>query len=178
MKAFQYCVAMTIVVALISQSVSAGFGASKPTGCDETCCDSCNSVFHYCQNETKTVKIRKHCYKVECEDVCIPPVCLPKCLISGGKSDCCNDGSNGCDAACGTEGCQDCSRSKQQKWFLERLCSKLTDCRTRKVHTLKKNEYEIEKCVCVVRCVQATASLRQGLQRQMLCTCVLLCSVR
>ncbi len=148
MKFLQYCVAVMLVITLVNQSARAGCGASKPAGCSESSCGSCEPGFLCCQNKIKTVKVKKHCYEVECDHVCIPPVCLPKCPLFGAGDDCCNDGTNGCGGDCGAQGCQDCSQCKQEKGFFGRLCSKLTDCRIRKVHTLNKNEYEVEKCVC------------------------------
>ena len=142
MKFLQCCVAvMLLIITLVNQSAQADVcGALKPTGCSESSCGSCEPGALCCKNAVKTVKIRKHCYEVQCEHVCIPPVCLPKYPLFGSAGACCS-------GDCGSEGCHDCSQCAQDKGFFGRLCSTLTGCRIRKIHTMKKKEYEVEKCV-------------------------------
>lgn len=150
MKLIQYCVIPAMMIALTSHATWAACGGAKPSGYGEGCCSSCEPARLCCQNEVKTVTVKKHCYEVECEDICIPPVTLPKCSLWGNKccdrSDCCSDG-----CGCGTEGCQDsCGEScgpKSPGW-LQKLCSTLTACRIRQVNRMKKKEYEVEECVC------------------------------
>jgi hypothetical protein len=107
-----------------------------------------------CQPVVKTEKIKRHCFEVECEYVCIPPVQLPKCGggfcgLFGGGCDGCSEtecAAPGCTTDCAECGAGTCGNGNDS--LLGRLCSKLTDCRIRKVNTFKKKEYECgEKCV-------------------------------
>ena len=45
------------------------------SGCGSTCC-ACRDCC-YCTTEKE--KVKKHCWNVSCEKVCIPPVCVPGC---------------------------------------------------------------------------------------------------
>lgn len=148
MKSIRYGMALAMVIALSGHSWAA-WGGAKPSGCNKECCFSCEPTRLCCQGEVKTVTVKKHCYEVECEDICIPPVTLPKCRLWANEccdsSDCCCDG-----CGCATEGCQNtCGEtcgSKSPGW-LQKLCSKLTACRIRSVNRMKKKEYEVEECV-------------------------------
>ena len=44
-------------------------------GCGRPCC-ACRDCC-YCTTEKE--KVKKHCWNVSCEKVCIPPVCMPRC---------------------------------------------------------------------------------------------------
>jgi hypothetical protein len=129
----------TLVLALmcISSAVFAECGPCTSPGCAESC-SLC------CQQECKTEKLKRHCYKTECKPICIPPVTLPCCRLSrcfgGSASDgCCDD---------------DCRNSG----LLQKLCSKLTACRIRHVNTYKKVEYDCgTKCVCKWKVVPCAA---------------------
>ena len=157
MKVFRFCVAVAFVVALTDVPALADRGAGKPNGCGETCCGSCEPTVLCCRAEAKTVKVRKQCYEVECEYVCIPPVSLPTCSLFGGDN---CAARNRCDSpcgGCGTEGCESCSQRDSEPGLLRRFCSLFTDCRIRKVRKLKKKESEVERCVCEwsVMCMQS-----------------------
>lgn len=51
------------------------------------CCDQANGACgsssycsrgcKYCQLHVETLKVKKHCYNIECKDICIPPVRFP-----------------------------------------------------------------------------------------------------
>lgn len=124
-----------------------------PTDCCATeCCDT------RCVAECKSVTVKKHCWKTECEQVCIPPVTLPCCKCLFGKgSDCGNgcghgcgtDGCGGCGSGCGSCGPKDCCKQS----ILQRIFGKCAGCRTRCVNTLKKHEYECEETVVEWKCV-------------------------
>ena len=149
MRSLLLCAAIAALTAISAPSVIAQCGDCKPTGCGESCCGSCEPAWLCCQAECKMEKVKKHCYEVECEYICIPPVRLPDCCPFGGG---CKDGNDGCNqsscGSCGQEGCQECATCTEEKGFFRKLCSKLTDCRIRKVNKLKKKEYEVEVCVC------------------------------
>lgn len=65
-------VAVTLSTTSIAQ---AQLGWCKPVGCGEyDCAEPCQKV---CNAECEWVKEKKTCWKVECDDVCIPPVAVP-----------------------------------------------------------------------------------------------------
>ncbi len=146
MKITTLSVAAVLIVVLTGQPAGAGCGFLKPLCCDNDCCGSCEPQWLCCQREVKTVKVTRHCYDVECEYVAIPPVTLPCCSLFG--NGCCEDDCGECDACtdeCG-EGCgEDCDRCSPG--LFRRLCNRLTACRVRKVHRMKKKEHEVQQCV-------------------------------
>lgn len=158
MNVLHSCVAVVSVLTLAAAPAVADGGAGKPYACGETCCGTCQPTYLCCRAEPKTVKVRKHCYEVECEYVCIPSVSLPICLLFGRNN--CRE-TNGCDSTCTgrrNDGCESGSQRRGGLGLPRRLCSIFTDCRIRKVRKLKKKEYEVEDCVCEwsVVCVQPT----------------------
>ena len=135
-------IALTLALAAFSTHMGmtsiavAGCGCEKPTGCSNHCCEPCMLV---CSAETKMVKVKKHGWEVECEHVCIPKVHCPLFKLFGCGS-ACSAASNGCQN-CGEAGCngQCCSNGG---------CNQHGACgRIRTVRKLKKEEYEVEKCV-------------------------------
>ncbi|MCA9039372.1 MAG: hypothetical protein KDA65_03390 [Planctomycetaceae bacterium] len=97
----------------------ADWGCGKPAGCCDTPCDCCSKVLVCCKS-TEIKKEKKTCYEVECEHICVPQVKFPwkKLLHMGGGDPCC------------------CEES-------ETTCGKIIA-----VKKLKKESYEVEKCVC------------------------------
>ena len=149
MRSLFLCTAFAALTAFATPSAMAQCGNCKPADCGESCCGSCEPSWLCCQAECKMETIKKHCYEVECDYVCIPPVRLPECRLFGRQCGSNGDGSGqSCCDGCGGEGCQNCSACNENKGLFGRLCSKLTDCRIRKVNKLKKKEYEVEVCVC------------------------------
>jgi hypothetical protein len=55
------------------------------SACD--CCPGCNSPCCACRDccccSMEKNKVKKHCWNVSCEKVCIPPVCMPSCCCCG-----------------------------------------------------------------------------------------------
>lgn len=131
--------------------VSAGPGLGG-LGCSQTgeycCAEDCCSR---CVPECKTVKEKKHCWKTECEEICVPPVKLPccRCLFGGNCGHgCCNDSSCGnCGDSCSTDCSPCCQRDCCKEGLLQRLFRKCASGRTRCVSKLKKHEYECDKMV-------------------------------
>ena len=57
--------------------------ASAPCCEGSLCCDKCKTCRkskYVCCCTTKQQTVEKDCWRVKCEAVCIPPICLPKCL--------------------------------------------------------------------------------------------------
>ena len=110
-------------------------------------------------------KVKKTCYEVECEYVCIPPVCLPEwCYPFGRRCGAKMNAETGC-GSCGAEGCLVCCETPlQREALLQKLCSKLTACRIRKVHRLKKEDSEVEECITEwsVVCMQPFGNCSKG----------------
>ena len=139
----------------------AASGSTKPGGCGESACGSCEPDFLRCQREFKTEKVKKTCYEVECEYICIPPVCLPEWCYPFGRHCGAKMNAESVCGTCGSEGCRVCSETPlQREGLLQKLCSKLTACRIRKVHRLKKKESEVEECITEwsVVCMQPCGS--------------------
>ncbi len=157
MKLLHCCVMTTLVLALTNVPALADCGAGKPDGCGETCWGTCEPMWLFCRAQVKTVKVRKECYEVECEYVCIPPVSLPTCSLFGGDGCKNTNRCNGACGGCGTEGCESCAERDCGPGLLGRICSVFTDCRIRKVSRLKKKESEVEDYVCEwsVVCMQS-----------------------
>jgi len=110
---------------LVMNSAEAGWlrGGCKPAGCCETvACAPCKMV---CCPEVKMKKFDKHCWKVECEQICVPRVKCP--LFSCFQKKDCGD---------------HCDRGNLFGRCFSGLCA---DVKT--VRKLKKETYECEKCV-------------------------------
>ena len=128
-------VATVVVTSLMANSsvALAGCGCEKATGCNDHCCGPCMLV---CSAEKKTLKVKKHGWELECEHVCIPKVHCPLFRCFGSRSAapaCCqNCGDSNCNGNCSANG----------------SCNPQGACgRIRTVRKLKKEEYEVEKCV-------------------------------
>ena len=110
-------------------------GCQKPSSCMNNCCaEPCMLM---CCPECKTVKVKEHCWEVDCEYVCVPKVQCPSLLTLLGlkKASClsCDGcGQSGCDGRCcnGTG----CNQGP--------LCGKI-----KAVKKLRKVETEVEKQV-------------------------------
>ncbi len=75
-----------IVLLAVTVSLSGGAQSSAELKSGAPCCDkvngTCNS--NYCSHGCKTcrlyvetLKVKKHCFNIECKDICIPPVRFP-----------------------------------------------------------------------------------------------------
>ena len=82
--------------------------------CKKVVCPKCHCVL-----EIEEDKEEKHCYKVECEEICIPEVRFPWHML--GRKKCC--------------GMAKCSGPPR--------CA-----RVKTIRVLKKEEYECKKCKC------------------------------
>ncbi|TWT59011.1 hypothetical protein KOR42_23990 [Thalassoglobus neptunius] len=123
MNQTQLFLALALIVSASSQATAGNFlGACKPTGCCETVnCPPCQLV---CCPETKAEKVKKHCWEIECEPICVPRVRCP--LFDFFRKDQCDQ----CDAMSANGGS---------------YCNRCAD--VKMVRKLKKVEYECEKCV-------------------------------
>ena len=124
-----YCVSAKGILTLHGGN-SAGCCAENPA------CPQC-----HCEVTTEEGKVKKHCYEVECEQICIPRVRIPWHLLgqafsNRSKCDTCNTG--------------DCS---------QKPCGEV-----RTIRVLKKKEYECKVCkykwtpVCNVGCCDTECS--------------------
>lgn len=147
-------VPFTRVAAVFALTIAAGSMANAGLGfCSSSsnCGDYCGpeSCQPRCVGECKSVDVKKHCWKTECEQVAVPPVRLPccKCFLKGL---CLKNKACSC-CGCGGQGCSGCSTCQQESCcrngLLQRLFSKCAGCRVRCVNRLKKHEYECEKNV-------------------------------
>ncbi|HAH44944.1 hypothetical protein [Gimesia sp.] len=77
-----------IVLLTVTVCFSGGTRISAESGtptCDKAngacgSCNSCNSCSHGCKScrlHVETLKVKKHCFNIECKEVCIPPVRFP-----------------------------------------------------------------------------------------------------
>lgn len=141
-----------IAVSVLCSQVEAGLFSFCKSSCGE------NSK-RCCEPECKSVKVKKTCWKTECEEVVIPPVCIPSCRdilrnMCPGKS-CCGSGScasgscgqeNCCEAGCSSQSSPCCLPSKScGTGLLARLLGKHAKCRVRCVNRLKADSYESEE---------------------------------
>lgn len=109
----------------------------------DCCCPSCGEKA--CRLEVKTESVKKHCYKVECKEICIPKIkfCWP--WQRGGKAGCgdgnCTDA--GCTGDCTAASCTDSG-------CIDGNCSSCRDTarcgKVKTVKVLKKVDYECKKC--------------------------------
>ena len=105
-----YCVSAKGILTLHSGH-SAGCCAENPA------CPQC-----HCEVTAEEGKVKKHCYEVECEQICIPKVRIPWHLLGQAFSN-----RSKCDTA-------DCS---------QKPCGEV-----RTIRVLKKKEYECKVCKC------------------------------
>ncbi len=104
--------------------------------CRVTCprCQTC------CQLNVEEVKESKHCWKVECEEICVPRIVFPWQNLHRG---CCRTGScagaSGCTGQCCGRGCCGSAGGK---------CCKTAHngARVKTVRKLKKHSYECPAC--------------------------------
>ena len=158
MKKYSLALAMTIAV-IVPAVTSGGFGDCKSAGCGEGCSTGgCEPVL---QAECKWVDIEKKCWEVECKEVAIPPVKLPRfgdCLraIRCGKavgilpetggSGCAGCADAGCTGECGSPACRvsacDSGKGLMSKLFGHHACG-----RVRTVGKLKSSTSKVKKQV-------------------------------
>lgn len=141
-------------VAAVSHEVSMEQDeAVSPAGCTGSCCDGdccgnkgccskgnccCEAV---CCPKCVTEEVKKHCWKVKPELVCIPGFRFSwSCLENRCKKGCCDDCCG--DDCCSTGKCCDCAPPR---------CG-----RVRCINVLEKHEYTCEECGCEweVKCVR------------------------
>jgi len=164
MKKYSLAIAMTIAVIVVPAATFAGFGDCKSAGCGEDCSTGgCEPVL---QAERKWVDIEKKCWEVECKEVAIPPVKLPRfgdCLkaIRCGKtvgilpetggSSCTGCANFGCTGECGSPGRRasrcgsstcDSGKGLMSKLFGHHACG-----RVRTVGKLKSSSSKVKKQV-------------------------------
>ncbi len=133
MKLIQSILLFSLFVSLSTSAQAGLFPVKcKPAGCyDNVECAPCS---YTCCPEVKTEKVKKHCWEVECEPVCIPEVQCP--LFNFFRKN----------------KCEPCSDVDVFGRPLNSLRAKV-----RVVKKLKKVEYECEKCVIEwnVQCLSA-----------------------
>lgn len=122
-------------------------------GCGDCCgCDCC--CREVCVASVEKEKVEKHCWKVECDKICIPKVVCPwgeggsgLTLFSWMKKKGCNSGCGDacCADVCGT-GC--CSRGCCSSGCCNGCCPKPRCGKVRCVRDIKKETYECDTCVC------------------------------
>lgn len=123
----------TVLFAIAVLGVSAYCVSAKGVlpvyGGNSGCCSAKNLVCPQCHCEVTTEegKVTKHCYEIECEQICIPKVRIPWHLLGQKFSR---------KSKCDTGGCEtpDCSPPP---------CGKV-----RTIRVLKKKEYECKVCKC------------------------------
>jgi len=131
-----------------------GMQCCAPAAC-HVCRKSCGPA-KVCKVVCETIKVKKYCWCVECEEFCAP---LPACMGAGlhavdnscaagacGVDGGCDAGCGGCDAGCGSCGGFDIFRDKV---YLAPQCDRV---RSRKVLVKKEYECEIPIYRCVVVC--------------------------
>lgn len=139
--------AMLIAISAFCTQVEAGLFSFCRSSCGE------NST-RCCEPECKSVKVKKKGWKTECEEVVLPPVCIPSCKdilrnMCPGNSHC-GSGSCGqdscCEAGC-TPGCSPCSLPTKScgNGLLGKLLAKHAKCRVRCVSRLKADNHETEE---------------------------------
>lgn len=143
-----------IAVSVLCTQVEAGLFSFCRSSCGE------NSG-RCCEPECTSVTVKKKCWETECEEVVIPPVCLPSCRdilrnMCPSKS-CCGAGSCGsgsgscgqgscCEAGCSTES-SPCHLPGKScgTGLLAKIFGKHAKCRVRCVNRLKSDTYESEE---------------------------------
>ena len=110
-----YCVAANGILKL-NNGNSGGCCTEKPV------CPQC-----HCEVTKEEGKVKKHCYEVECKQICIPKVRIPWHLLGQAFSNGSKCDTGDCDAG-------DCS---------QKPCGEV-----RTIRVLKKKEYECKVCKC------------------------------
>ena len=170
---------ITIIIAVALTSATTGQLQAQCDSCDSgcaacatTCCSApqCQAAGRCCGGprcvgKAEWVDVEEHCWKIECEDICVPAVRFPwehggnkltlfslfRCKKSCGKSGCTDVSCDGgCSAAptCGCAGpCQGCADCVPPK------CGFIV-----KVRDLKKETYETKACEYSIELVDPNAN--------------------
>jgi len=111
----------------------AGITLADPGSCCPTACEPCGELKtkKKCVGEPTTIKVKKHCWEVECKDICIPKVTMP---WDRNRNKCCDP----CDTCGKGSTCETCN-----------CCA-----RHRTIKVLKKKDYECEKPGCKFKVVE------------------------
>jgi len=159
MKTCSLAIAMTIAV-IVPAVTFGGFGDCKSAGCGEGCSTGgCEPVL---RAECKWVDVEKQCWEVECKNVAVPPVKLPKfadCLRAvftrkaigvlpeTGSSTGCGDA--GCTGECGIAGCGSsaCDSESCVDGLKKGLLGRHARGQVRKVAKLKSTKSTVKKQV-------------------------------
>lgn len=157
---------VTLFVAAVLTVTTTDYATGKCAACDAEC-DACSAPASCCRapqcqtagrccggpkcvGKAEMVDVEKHCWKVECEEICIPAVRFPwerggskltlcslfNCKKGCGKSGCCDSGCDGGCAAAPTCGCDgDCAKCLPAKCGFVRT-----------VRHLKKESVAVQAC--------------------------------
>ena len=84
---------LSLCIALATTSPTANAacdGAGCAAGCNDCCvtCPQCQTSCKTCKLKVDEDEVSKHCWKVECKEICIPNIVLPW------QKDCCNPAAN------------------------------------------------------------------------------------
>lgn len=104
------------------------------------CCVTCPQCQTCCELDVEEVKESKHCWKIECEEICVPRIVFPWQNRHGG---CCKTGNCAGTGDCSGECCgRGCGGSGAGK------CCKTAHngARVKTVRKLKKHSYECPAC--------------------------------
>ena len=104
------------------------------------CCVTCPKCKYCCELNVEEVKEQKHCWKIECEEICVPRIVFP---WQNRHLGCCKTGSCATSRSCTGECCgRTCCGSAGGK------CCKTNHngARVKTVRKLVKHDYECPAC--------------------------------
>lgn len=116
------------------------------TCCGDSCCgDSCGCSVCTCKPEMTTEE--KHCWCVECEEICVPRVRCPW-EPGGSPLTCFNWLRKKCETGCGDccDSCGDCCDSVGAGCCCDSSCCTKPCGKVKCVRDLKKKTYEVDVC--------------------------------
>ena len=119
-----------LLIAAVGIAVAARPGSSVPKSCDSACQQEVSCPCCSCKLNIEEVEVKKHCYRVETVQICIPEVRLPFLLFGR----CCDQGCDSCTA-------QGCDQGNG--------CGTCCGARCKTVRVLVKEEYKCKDCKCV-----------------------------
>lgn len=130
-----------ILLALSLPVVVPTSSASACHACKKRCvtCPKCNSC---CEFKAEATKETKHCYKIECEEICVPRIVFPwqNRHLKGGKT---TQSSCGC-SGCSNRSCSGCSSCGGSCSYCKSV--RHNGARVITVRRFKKHEYECPTC--------------------------------